>query len=103
MITSLALATGVQNASVRRMAIADANTTVLTTRLGSITAAFVAVGARPRHAGRRLATIAFVFLGALVGAILVDQSASWLLSLGLVFVVIAGALRRSASRPAPAD
>src|SRR5665213_3489022 len=54
-IALLAMAMGVQNATVRRMGVPDVNTTVLTTTLGGLAADVVEVGGRPARAGRRVA------------------------------------------------
>ena len=67
LIALLALAMGVQNATVRRMGITEVNTTVLTTSLGSLAADTVAFGIPTPRAGRRAATVACIFVGAVVG------------------------------------
>ena len=63
LIALLAFAMGVQNATVRRMGIPEANTTVLTTSLGSLAADVVAFGVPTPRAGRRTATVACIFGG----------------------------------------
>ena len=102
-VVLLALAMGVQNAMARRMSITEANTTVLTTSLGSLAADMVAVAGRPPRAGRRVATVACIFLGAVAGAALQHHSATWALTLAIALIATsAGALGR-AGWPAPVD
>jgi uncharacterized membrane protein YoaK (UPF0700 family) len=99
----LAFAMGTQNAVVRRMALSEANTTVLTTSLGSLAADIVAIGGRPPRAGRRVATVSCIFAGAVVGAVLQRHGVGWPLALGLVLVVLAGGALARAGWPAPED
>jgi len=73
----LGLSMGVQNATVRRMGVPDVNTTVLTTALAGLASDVVSVSGRPARAGRRLATVAFLFLGAAAGAALEHQQPRW--------------------------
>jgi len=85
-VALLALAMGVQNAIFRRMSVAEANTTVLTTGLGSLAADVVAVAGHPPRTGRRVATVGCIFLGAVLGAELQRHDASWALILALALV-----------------
>jgi len=102
-VALLALAMGVQNAMVRRMSVTEANTTVLTTSLGSLAADVVAVGGRPPRAGRRVATVLCIFGGAVVGALLQRHGTTWPLLLAVVLVAAAAALLGRAGWPAPVD
>lgn len=99
----LAFAMGAQNALVRRMILSEANTTVLTTSLGSLAADLVAIGGRPPRAGRRVATVACIFVGAVIGARLQRHGVGWPLGLALVLVVLAGWALSSAGWPAPEE
>jgi uncharacterized membrane protein YoaK (UPF0700 family) len=99
----LAFAMGAQNALVRRMILSEANTTVLTTSLGSLAADLVAIGGRPPRAGRRVATVACIFVGAVVGALLQRHGVGWPLGLALVLVVLAGWMLALAGWPAPTE
>jgi uncharacterized membrane protein YoaK (UPF0700 family) len=76
-VTLLGLAMGTQISVVRRMGVPDVNTTVLTTVLGGLAADVVEVGGRPANAGRRVATVVCIFVGALLGALLVRHGAVW--------------------------
>jgi uncharacterized membrane protein YoaK (UPF0700 family) len=69
-VVVLAVATGVQNAVVRRLAVPDLTTTVLTMTLTGI-AADLRAGVRSAAFGRRLLAVATMFGGALAGAELV--------------------------------
>ena len=69
-IGSLAAGLGLQNATVRRLAIPDVTTTVLTLTLTGLAAdSWLAGGHSPRD-GRRLAAVGLMAAGALVGALL---------------------------------
>ena len=66
----LAAALGLQNATVRRLAVADVTTTVLTLTLTGLAADSWLAGGRSPRAGRRLAAVGLMAAGALVGALL---------------------------------
>jgi len=71
LIIVLALGMGVQNSSVRRLAIPDLTTTVLTLTVTGIGADSALGGGKGSKSGRRLISIAAMFVGALVGAVLI--------------------------------
>jgi uncharacterized membrane protein YoaK (UPF0700 family) len=71
LIVALSLAMGVQNASVRRLAVPDLTTTVLTLTVTGIAADSALGGGKGSKSGRRLISVAAMFLGAVVGAVLV--------------------------------
>jgi len=102
-VALLALAMGVQNAMIRRMSIPEANTTVLTSSLGSLAADVVAVGGRPARAGRRIATVVCIFLGGALGAELQRHGTAWSLTAALVLVAASTVVLRRAGWPAPVD
>jgi uncharacterized membrane protein YoaK (UPF0700 family) len=66
----LAAALGLQNATVRRLAVPDVTTTVLTMTLTGLAADSWLSGGRSPRAGRRLAAVGLMVAGALVGALL---------------------------------
>jgi uncharacterized membrane protein YoaK (UPF0700 family) len=103
LVALLAFAMGVQNATVRRMGLPEANTTVLTTSLGSLAADQVAIDGRPPHSGRRVSTVAGIFLGAVLGALLQRHGTGWPLAAALVLVLAAGAALGVARWPAPLE
>jgi uncharacterized membrane protein YoaK (UPF0700 family) len=71
LIVALSLATGVQNASIRKLAVPDLTTTVLTMTVTGIGADSALGGGRGSKSGRRLLAIGAMFVGALFGALLV--------------------------------
>jgi uncharacterized membrane protein YoaK (UPF0700 family) len=66
----LAAALGLQNATVRRLAVPDVTTTVLTMTLTGLAADSWLSGGRSPRAGRRLAAVGLMVAGALGGALL---------------------------------
>jgi uncharacterized membrane protein YoaK (UPF0700 family) len=76
LIVLTALAMGTRNAAVRKLAIPDLTTTVLTLTITGIGAdASLAKGTNPRL-GRRVGSVAAMFLGAALGAVVIDYSIS---------------------------
>lgn len=71
LIVVLAGAMGGQNATARKLAVADLTTTVLTLTITGIAADSALAGATGAHAARRLISVAAMLVGALVGAVLV--------------------------------
>jgi uncharacterized membrane protein YoaK (UPF0700 family) len=66
----LAAALGLQNATVRRLAVPDVTTTVLTLTLTGLAADSWLAGGRSPRAGRRVAAVGLMAAGALAGALL---------------------------------
>jgi uncharacterized membrane protein YoaK (UPF0700 family) len=90
---------GVQNATVRRLAVAELTTTVLTMTLTGIAADSALVGGPGSRLGRRGLAFAAMFAGALAGALLalhVDTAAT-LTAAAAVLAVVALATRRPAA------
>jgi uncharacterized membrane protein YoaK (UPF0700 family) len=87
LIVLLGIAMGTQNATSRRLAVADLTTTVLTLTLTGISADGRIAGGRDSRIGRRLVSILSMFVGALVGAAIVRSS-----SPVLTLIVAAGVL-----------
>lgn len=86
----LAFGFGVQNAVVRKIAVPDLTTTVLT-----MTVTGIAADPPGRATVRRLLSLGCIFLGALCGGLLVlHQSISAALGLALALLVVAGGLAR---------
>ena len=63
---------GLRNATVRRLAVPDLTTTVLTLTLTGIAADSTPAGGRNPRLGRRLASVLAIFAGSAVGAVLVS-------------------------------
>jgi uncharacterized membrane protein YoaK (UPF0700 family) len=73
-IILLAVSMGLQNAVVRRLAVADLTTTVLTGTLTSFAADSSLAGGGNRGAARRVASIVLLGLGAALGALLLSMA-----------------------------
>ncbi len=103
LIISLALSMGIQNAAVRKLAVPDLTTTVLTLTLTGIGADSHITGGSGSKAGRRVISIVSMFLGALIGALLVLYvSISYPLAIALAIVTTVAVLTRVLSRGSPA-
>ena len=72
LIVLTAVAMGLRNATVRRLAVPDLTTTVLTLTLTGIAADSTLAGGRNPRVGRRLAAMLAIFAGSAVGAVLVS-------------------------------
>lgn len=100
LIALLGLAMGGQNAIVRRLAVPDLTTTVLTLTITGVAADSRPAGGSGSKAGRRLLSAAAMFLGALAGAALAGHGRAayaLLISVALLVAVAAALLphRRS--------
>jgi uncharacterized membrane protein YoaK (UPF0700 family) len=73
-IVLTALAMGIRNATVRKMAVPDMTTTVLTLTVTGLAADSSLAGGSNQRAQRRFLSILLMFLGAAVGALLVKHS-----------------------------
>jgi len=96
LIALTALAMGTRNAAVRKLAIPDLTTTVLTLTITGIGAdSSIANGSNPRLA-RRVESVVAMFLGAALGAVIIHYSISAALALATaISVVCSAALFRS--------
>ena len=103
LIVLLALAMGVQNSSVRRLAVPDLTTTVLTLTITGIGADSALGGGKGSKSGRRVISVAAMFIGALVGAVLilhVHVAVPLILALAIVIAVAAVSHWSGRSNPA---
>ena len=99
LIVLLAFAMGVQNATARRLAVPELTTTVLTMTLTGIAADSALAGGAGSKLGRRSLAVAAMFVGALVGALLVlhvDVAAPLAAAAGVLVVTAVAA--RAVSR-----
>jgi uncharacterized membrane protein YoaK (UPF0700 family) len=99
-LTTLALAMGVQTSVARRLAVPDMSTTVVTMTLTGLAAD---TGPAARAGARRAVVVVAMFAGALVGALLTlraGPAAALALALATTAAVAAGA-HRTARSPAP--
>jgi uncharacterized membrane protein YoaK (UPF0700 family) len=103
LLTLLALGMGVQNAAARALAVPDLTTTVLTLTITGTAADSRLAGGAGSRAGRRLLSIAAMFLGGLIGALLVlhDRVSLPLLFAGLLLAVACGIAVRFTRSTAP--
>ena len=101
MIVLLALALGAQNASVRRVAVPNLTTTVLTLTLTGLASDPSTLSLRHSTTRRRIAAVAAMLVGAIVGALLVLHASTEaaLGSVTGVLVVIAVATAMGQRRP----
>ncbi|HEX4011663.1 MAG TPA: YoaK family protein [Solirubrobacteraceae bacterium] len=99
----LALAMGVRNATVRRIAVPDLTTTVLTLTLTGLAADLRHLRANRTAAARRSLAVLAMLSGALVGALLLKTSPAWVLALAAALAAIAGVgyLRHPSSGDGP--
>jgi uncharacterized membrane protein YoaK (UPF0700 family) len=85
----LAVAMGAQNVTVRRLAVADMTTTVLTLTLTGLAADRPDLGKSNSHTIRRLAAVASMLAGAVAGAIVVLHTSTPAWALGAATVLLA--------------
>jgi uncharacterized membrane protein YoaK (UPF0700 family) len=102
LIVVLGLSMGVQNSSVRRLAVPDLTTTVLTLTVVGIGADSALGGGKGSKSGRRLISIAAMFLGALAGAALIlHVHVAFPLVIAVVIVAAVAVLSHLAGRSNP--
>jgi uncharacterized membrane protein YoaK (UPF0700 family) len=89
LIVLLGIAMGLQNATARKLAVPDLTTTVLTLTIVGIAADSRIVGGSGSRAGRRLIAVAAMFVGALVGGLLLFH-VSIVLPLVIALIILAG-------------
>ena len=96
LVVLLGLGMGLQNATARSLAVPDLTTTVLTLTLTGITSDSAAKGGQESKLGRRTVSIASMFVGAIVGAALIESNhPAWplLISTLILAAVVAGSSR----------
>jgi uncharacterized membrane protein YoaK (UPF0700 family) len=99
LIIVLGIAMGLQNAAARKLAVPDLTTTVLTMTITGTAADSSIAGGKGSHAGRRLTSLVAMFVGALVGAVLVIHSQIVApLAIALAVIVGVGVTARATGR-----
>jgi uncharacterized membrane protein YoaK (UPF0700 family) len=99
LIPLLALAMGVQNSSARRLGVPDLTTTVLTLTLTGVAADSTLAGGTGAKLTRRLIAVGAMFIGALLGGLLVlNVSLSAPLALALVVLAVTAACAQALAR-----
>ena len=98
-VALLALAMGVRNATVRRLAVPDLTTTVLTMSLTGLGADLVGSRGRRTLPARRIGSVLAMLIGALIGALLIKYAlfAPLALAAGLLVLTTVGFLIRGRS------
>ncbi|MEU8763611.1 YoaK family protein [Streptomyces sp. NPDC048659] len=92
LIVLLGLAMGLQNAAVRRLGVPDLTTTVLTLTLTGLAADSGAAGGAAPRPGRRIVSVLAMFLGALIGAVLLKTGLALALGVALALLAASAAL-----------
>lgn len=95
LVILLGLGMGLQNATARSLSVPDMTTTVLTLTLTGISSDSAAKGEAESKLGRRSVSIASMFVGALIGAALIENGHSaWTLFIALILLaaVVAGSV-----------
>ncbi|MEU9336677.1 YoaK family protein [Streptomyces sp. NPDC048290] len=88
LIVFLGVAMGTQNAVARRLGVPDLTTTVLTLTLTGLAADSTPAGGKAPRPGRRVLSVLVMFLGALIGAVLIAYD-RFVLLLALVLALVA--------------
>ncbi|MFL5588301.1 MAG: YoaK family protein [Ktedonobacteraceae bacterium] len=102
LIIVLGIAMGLQNATARKLAVPDLTTTVLTLTIVGISADSRLAGGSGSRAGRRLIAVAAMFVGALVGSLLIFHlSIVYPLVIALIVMAIVTVTTRVLSRTDP--
>ena len=97
-----AVAMGLRNATVRRVAVPDVNTTVLTLTLTGLAAdSSLAGGSNPRIV-RRVASVLLMLIGAAIGALLIRFSLPLPLVLSGALALVAAGVFATVLKPSPA-
>lgn len=96
-IALTALAMGLRNATVRRVAVPDLTTTVLTLTLTGVAADSSLAGGRNLRMPRRLASVGLMFAGAAVGALLLRFGLAVPLAVSGAIALVSAALFSAAS------
>jgi uncharacterized membrane protein YoaK (UPF0700 family) len=103
LILSLGFSMGIQNTAVRRLAVPDLTTTVLTLTITGIASDSHITGGTGSKAGRRIISLASMFLGALIGALMILYvSFVYPLVIALIIVTTVASVTLALSRGNPA-
>jgi uncharacterized membrane protein YoaK (UPF0700 family) len=99
-IALLAAGMGIQNASVRKLGVADMTTTVLTLTLTGLAAdSSLAGGSNPRWS-RRLSSVGLMLAGALAGGVLSTHGVRWAVGGAALIAAAASVVAPPRARPA---
>ena len=99
LITVLGVGMGLQNATARALAVPDLSTTVLTLTITGISADSTRAGGSGSRIGRRLVSVASLFLGGVVGTVLIVAGApAWTLLIATLLLAVTTAGSWTAAR-----
>jgi uncharacterized membrane protein YoaK (UPF0700 family) len=99
LIALLGVAMGLQNATARALAVPDLSTTVLTLTITGISADSSRAGGSGSRIGRRLVSVVSLFLGGVIGTLLVTAGApAWTLLIATVLLAVTTAVSWTAAR-----
>ncbi|MDF3311160.1 YoaK family protein [Rhodococcus sp. T2V] len=99
-VAVLAVALGLQNSTVRRLGAPDLTTTVLTLTLTGLAADSVLAGGPGTQPHRRLGSVAAMFIGAAIGAVLLPVTISGVIAITAVLVAATAVVFMCAPRNA---
>ena len=103
LIVALGISMGMQNTAARKLAVPDLTTTVLTLTIVGIGADSHVVGGSGSRAGRCLTSVFAMFMGALLGSLMIlHASIVYPLVIALVVIAIVAVMSRALSRNNPA-
>lgn len=103
LIVLLGMGMGLQNATARALAVPDLTTTVLTLTITGISADSSAAGGTSSKIGRRLVSIISMFLGGLIGVLLIEaHHGAWVLLAATALLVVITAVAASVAKTAAA-
>lgn len=100
-IVLMAVAMGLRNATVRRLAVADLTTTVLTLTLTAVAADSTLAGGDNPRLGRRVASVSLMFAGAAIGTLLLPLGLALPLVVSAACVLAAMAAYAAVPPPPP--
>jgi uncharacterized membrane protein YoaK (UPF0700 family) len=92
LVALLGIGMGLQNGTVRRLAVPDMTTTVLTLTITGIASDSTIAGGTNPNIVRRVTNIALMLSGAILGARLVDHSLTWALATASTTIAIGAAM-----------
>ena len=103
LIIALGITMGIQNASARKLPVPDLTTTVLTLTIVGIAADSHVVGGSGSRLGRRLISVFTMFIGALIGSLMILYvSIVYPIVIALIITMIVAVMARTLSRGNPA-
>jgi uncharacterized membrane protein YoaK (UPF0700 family) len=103
LIVATALAMGTRNAAVRKLAIPDLTTTVLTLTITGLAADSSFAGGDNPRLWRRVASVTALFAGAVAGALMIRQSVSATMTVAATISAVSSIALYRLSLPSPSE